>query len=187
MSTIPGPAAPGPRVRGTRRRSRSGQVALASLVVVTMVLGAVTVWVGATVANGDPDDVTPVLDSLAFQRASLEGGSAAAAQGLFPEGSFFSYVLYGLAWTDLAAAGHVGAAHEGTVERVKSTMATVESALTGALQRAQVRGELAAEKRPAELARFLTTFIQGMRVMGKAHADREFLEGAVSGALKVLD
>ncbi|WP_328664913.1 TetR/AcrR family transcriptional regulator [Streptomyces sp. NBC_00328] len=79
------------------------------------------------------------------------------------------------------------AAHEGTVERVKSTMASVESALTGALQRAQVRGELAAEKRPAELARFLTTFIQGMRVMGKAHADREFLEGAVSGALKVLD
>jgi TetR/AcrR family transcriptional repressor of nem operon len=78
-------------------------------------------------------------------------------------------------------------AHDDTVERVKSTMIAVESALTGALERAQVRGELAAEKEPAELTRFLTTFMQGMRVMGKARADRDFLESAVSGALKILD
>ncbi|MEU6598211.1 TetR/AcrR family transcriptional regulator [Streptomyces flaveolus] len=78
-------------------------------------------------------------------------------------------------------------AHEATVERVKSTMAAVESALTGALERAQARGELDPGQSPAELARFLTTFVQGLRVMGKARADRAFLESAVSGALKVLD
>jgi hypothetical protein len=44
-----------------------------------------------------------------FGRASLEGGSAAAAQHQFPEGYYFSYVLYGLAWTGLAASGQAEA------------------------------------------------------------------------------
>ncbi|MGW7572285.1 TetR/AcrR family transcriptional regulator [Streptomyces tendae] len=79
------------------------------------------------------------------------------------------------------------AAHDGTVEQVKTTMAAVESVLTGTLEHARMRGELGAGQNPAELARFLTTFIQGLHVMGKARADRAFLEAAVSGALKVLD
>ncbi|GAA2345735.1 hypothetical protein GCM10010431_81550 [Streptomyces kunmingensis] len=38
-----------------------------------------------------------------------------------------------------------------------------------------------------ELARFLTTFIQGLHVMGNARADHAFLEAAVDGALRALD
>lgn len=79
------------------------------------------------------------------------------------------------------------AAHTATVERVRSTMAAVESVLTRALEQAQERGELRAEHSPAELARFLTTFVQGLHVMGNARADLAFLESAVAGALKALD
>jgi hypothetical protein len=70
----------------------------------------VTASIGRTVADGDPDDVAPVVESLRFQRAALERGSAADAQELFPEGAYFSYVLEGLAWTDLGASGGVDAA-----------------------------------------------------------------------------
>ncbi|WP_331737513.1 TetR/AcrR family transcriptional regulator [Streptomyces sp. NBC_00019] len=79
------------------------------------------------------------------------------------------------------------AAHDSTVEQVRSTMAAVESVLTGVLERARERGDLSAAHSPVELARFLTTFIQGLHVMGSARADRPFLESAVSTALKVLD
>ncbi|MFJ5534796.1 TetR/AcrR family transcriptional regulator [Streptomyces sp. NPDC093261] len=74
-----------------------------------------------------------------------------------------------------------------TVDRVSATLRLVESAIAGALERAKARGELPAGKDAAGLARFLTTFIQGLRVMGKARADRAFLESAVSNALTALD
>ncbi|GGN00019.1 TetR/AcrR family transcriptional regulator [Streptomyces fuscichromogenes] len=74
-----------------------------------------------------------------------------------------------------------------TVDRVSGTLRLVESTIAGALERARARGELSADKDPAALARFLTTFIQGMRVMGQARADRAFLESALSSALSVLD
>ncbi|MFE7401782.1 TetR/AcrR family transcriptional regulator [Streptomyces sp. NPDC057557] len=79
------------------------------------------------------------------------------------------------------------AAHEGTVEQVRTAMTAVESVLTEALERARVRGELGGERSPVELARFLTTFVQGVHVMGRARADRAFLESAVAGALRALD
>ncbi|MFC4018442.1 TetR/AcrR family transcriptional regulator [Micromonospora sp. GCM10011542] len=78
-------------------------------------------------------------------------------------------------------------AHPDTVLQVSRTMGQVESALAGALERARVRGEIAADKKPQELAQFLTTFLQGLRVMGKARADRAFLDNAVEVALGVLD
>ncbi len=103
----------GPDIRPattTAARRRSGRrPATLALVVVTALLLLITGWVGRSVADGSPDDVTPARDSLAFQRAALEGGSGEAAQQQFPEGSFFSYALYGLAWADLAAAGHADA------------------------------------------------------------------------------
>jgi TetR/AcrR family transcriptional repressor of nem operon len=77
--------------------------------------------------------------------------------------------------------------HQATVDRVGATMALVVSTLTGALERARARGELAADKNPAELARFLTTFIQGLRVMGNARAGEAFVRDAVTTALSVLD
>ncbi|MFG1708705.1 TetR/AcrR family transcriptional regulator [Nonomuraea sp. M3C6] len=78
-------------------------------------------------------------------------------------------------------------AHPDTVQRVSHTMGQIESALAGALERARVRGDIAADKKPRELAQFLTTFLQGLRVMGKARADRAFLENAVEVALGALD
>ncbi|MFI7617562.1 TetR/AcrR family transcriptional regulator [Nonomuraea terrae] len=78
-------------------------------------------------------------------------------------------------------------AHPDTVRQVSRTMGQIEAAMAGALERARARGEIAADKDPRELAQFLTTFLQGLRVMGKARADRAFLENAVEVALGALD
>ncbi|MFF0478862.1 TetR/AcrR family transcriptional regulator [Streptomyces sp. NPDC004284] len=78
-------------------------------------------------------------------------------------------------------------AHEGTTKRARAAMTEAETVLTAALRVARDRGELRDGQRPEELARFLTTFIQGIRVMGQARVGREFLESAVAGALKALD
>jgi TetR/AcrR family transcriptional repressor of nem operon len=77
--------------------------------------------------------------------------------------------------------------HPATVDQVATTLRRVESALAGALERAKVRGELASNKDPVALARFLTTFIQGLRVMGQARAGRAFIEDAVGTAMRTLD
>ncbi|MFF5029842.1 TetR/AcrR family transcriptional regulator [Streptomyces collinus] len=72
-------------------------------------------------------------------------------------------------------------------DRVGTAIRQVESLLAGALERARARGELSPEKDPRELARFLTTFIQGVRIAGRAQLGREFLEDALSTALRALD
>jgi len=87
----------------------------------------------------------------------------------------------------LVSAATERAAHDGTVKQVHAAMTAMESVLTEALRRARAQGELDGELSPVEVARFLTTFIQGIHVMGQARADRAFLESAVAGALKVLD
>ena len=79
------------------------------------------------------------------------------------------------------------AGHPETVARVSATMRRVESALAGALERARAKGELGPDKDPAALARFFTTFIQGLRVMGQARAGRAFVEDAIDTALHALD
>ncbi|MEU1412634.1 TetR/AcrR family transcriptional regulator [Streptomyces sp. NPDC005731] len=73
------------------------------------------------------------------------------------------------------------------VERVAAAMRHVESSLAGALERAKVRGELSADKNPVELARFLTTFVQGLRVVGQARLGRPFTEDALTVAMRALD
>lgn len=76
---------------------------------------------------------------------------------------------------------------EATVKTVSRTMNLIESALTGTLERARATGQLAAGKDPVALARFLTTFIQGVRVMGTARSDAAVLDDAVEVALATLD
>lgn len=66
-------------------------------------------------------------------------------------------------------------------------MTALEAVLTEALERARARGELGGGRSPVEVARFLTTFLQGVNVMGQARAGRPFLEMAVTGALRILD
>ncbi|WP_280493560.1 hypothetical protein [Nocardia asiatica] len=43
-----------------------------------------------------------VIAQLHFLRSELRSGLGEKMQGMFPEGYFFSHVLYGLAWTDVA-------------------------------------------------------------------------------------
>ncbi|MDX2645682.1 TetR/AcrR family transcriptional regulator [Streptomyces sp. PA03-1a] len=71
-------------------------------------------------------------------------------------------------------------------ERVVAAMRQVESSLAGALERARSRGELAPDKNPVELARFLTTFVQGLRVVGRARLGRSFVEDALAVAMRAL-
>src|SRR5262249_43177824 len=70
---------------------------------------------------------------------------------------------------------------------VQSSWDTVEVALTTALTRARAQGELAPEKDPRTLARFLLVVLQGLRVLGKAaDFDRGRLVAAAEQALSVL-
>ncbi len=56
--------------------------------------------------NVGPD----ILAQLRFIRSSLDGGSAEEMQNLFPEGYFFSEVLYGLTWVEVARRPSIDAA-----------------------------------------------------------------------------
>ncbi|MDT0345388.1 TetR/AcrR family transcriptional regulator [Streptomyces litchfieldiae] len=69
--------------------------------------------------------------------------------------------------------------------RVESAFGELEAALTGALLRARSQGELAADADPRALARFLVTFVQGVRVVGKTE-DARRLQDAADQALRLL-
>ncbi|MFB7290622.1 TetR/AcrR family transcriptional regulator [Actinacidiphila glaucinigra] len=72
-------------------------------------------------------------------------------------------------------------------ERAVAALRKVESALAGALDRAKARGDLPPGKDPVELARFLTTFVQGLRILGRARLGRSFVEDALAVAMRALD
>ncbi|MEU1623406.1 TetR/AcrR family transcriptional regulator [Streptomyces sp. NPDC005722] len=75
----------------------------------------------------------------------------------------------------------------GSLERAAAASCQVESSLARALQRAKARGELPPGKDPVELARFLATFVQGLRVVGSARLGRSFVEDALAVAMRALD
>lgn len=70
--------------------------------------------------------------------------------------------------------------------RVDMTWDALEAALMAALHRAQVQGELAAEKDPRSLARFLLILLQGMRVVSKTQSEPERFYDAAKEALSLL-
>ncbi|MFB4298917.1 TetR/AcrR family transcriptional regulator [Actinomadura sp. NTSP31] len=78
-------------------------------------------------------------------------------------------------------------ADSGAGRRVESNLEMMETALEAVLIRARAAGELAADRDPAALARFLVTLLQGMRVVGKTPSRRRFLDDTVEQALTVLD
>lgn len=51
--------------------------------------------------------------------------------------------------------------------------ATLEAALTALMQRGQQEGDIAADKSPVALARFIVATIQGLRVLGRGRADSQ--------------
>ncbi|MYX37930.1 MULTISPECIES: TetR/AcrR family transcriptional regulator [unclassified Streptomyces] len=90
------------------------------------------------------------------------------------------------------AAGEAGeaggdGAGPSVAERAVAALCRVESALAGALDRAKSRGDLPPGKDPVELARFLTTFVQGLRVVGRARLGRSFVQDALAVAMCALD
>ncbi|MBZ4321342.1 TetR/AcrR family transcriptional regulator [Streptomyces huiliensis] len=70
--------------------------------------------------------------------------------------------------------------------RVASALDELETAIAATLVRARNQGELAEGADPRALARFLVTFLQGLRVVGKTADGRRRLEDAVDTALGVL-
>ncbi|WP_324191242.1 TetR/AcrR family transcriptional regulator [Nocardia cyriacigeorgica] len=76
---------------------------------------------------------------------------------------------------------------DGDVARLVITgLEGMETVLTAALMRAHNAGELGADRDPVALARFLVTFLQGIRVVGKTAVRERFLDDAVEQALAVL-
>ncbi len=71
--------------------------------------------------------------------------------------------------------------------RVASSWDTLETALTSALTRARVQGELAPGRDPRALARFLLVLLQGVRVLGRTEPDAGRLHDAAEQALSVLN
>lgn len=77
--------------------------------------------------------------------------------------------------------------HNPTVQlRVKAHLAQIESVFVAALEAAQARGMLAADKQPAVLAKFLMTTIWGLRVLGGTGADARDALLVVRQALSLL-
>lgn len=71
--------------------------------------------------------------------------------------------------------------------RVQASWRALERALAAALARARDQGELAADKDPAAIARYLLVVLQGLRVVGKAGPGAARLRDAAELALSVLD
>jgi TetR/AcrR family transcriptional repressor of nem operon len=71
--------------------------------------------------------------------------------------------------------------------RVESSWDAIEVALTSALTRARAQGELAGERDPRALARFLLVVLQGLRVLGKGHPEPDRLRDATRQALSILN
>ncbi|MDL4775113.1 TetR/AcrR family transcriptional regulator [Actinomadura xylanilytica] len=69
---------------------------------------------------------------------------------------------------------------------VESSWNTLETALTSALIRARAQGELAPDKDPRRLARFLLVLFQGIRVLGRTPGESARLRDATAEALALL-
>ncbi|MGW5716839.1 TetR/AcrR family transcriptional regulator [Amycolatopsis sp. NPDC003865] len=77
--------------------------------------------------------------------------------------------------------------HDPEVARlVERSWDTLEVALTMALERARSQGELPDGSDPAQVARFLLTVLQGLRVLGKGTDAASRLDAAISQAMRLI-
>lgn len=74
-----------------------------------------------------------------------------------------------------------------TQGRCRQALGETECALVECIVRGQEAGEIRTDHEAPDLARFLITCINGLRVMAKANPDRRALEGVSEIALSVLD
>lgn len=71
-------------------------------------------------------------------------------------------------------------------KQVRRSLARVEKVFREALTQAKARGELDAASNVVALARFLTSGIQGLRLVGKANPDRQMLDDIAKVMLRSL-
>lgn len=76
---------------------------------------------------------------------------------------------------------------EEVARRVELAWDALEAALAAAIHRAQAQGELAADKDPRAIAKFLLVFLQGIKVVGKTRSGPDRLRDAANEALKILE
>ena len=70
---------------------------------------------------------------------------------------------------------------------LRKSLSSVEDAFYRALGRAQDKGEIDPDKDIRALAQYLTSNLQGLRVMAKVNPDRDTLQQVAQLALKALD
>ncbi|WP_239513578.1 hypothetical protein [Streptosporangium sp. 'caverna'] len=72
-------------------------------------------------------------------------------------------------------------------DRLRATTRSIEGALFDVIVQAQASGRLSDGRGAADLARFLVTIMQGLRVMGAIDPDRKALMASVEVALTCFD
>ncbi len=81
----------------------------------------------------------------------------------------------------------VGSHDTDVAQRAEKALHTAETLFLTALQRAQTEGEISPNHDLPQLASFLNSTVQGLRVMGKVNPNRSTLMGIVEIALASLD
>ena len=74
-----------------------------------------------------------------------------------------------------------------TQDRCRQALGEIEQALVTCIIRGQEAGEIRADRQAVDLAQFLITSINGLRVMAKANPDRKILERVAEITLLTLD
>ena len=74
-----------------------------------------------------------------------------------------------------------------TAEKIATDMKIVERAFYKALKNAQAQGEIPLEKNLSEIAQYLISSFQGIRVMAKVNQEPDFLKNIVKITLSVLN
>jgi hypothetical protein len=89
-------------MRTAVRRALAGAVVVATLLA-TVAAGVLTarLYAQSPLDRDAPAVVADALPRLAFLRDALDAGAGERMQELFPEGYFFSHVLYGLTWVEV--------------------------------------------------------------------------------------
>ena len=80
----------------------------------------------------------------------------------------------------------LGARDEICTVKVAEGLATMEAIFQGAVETAKARGEIPETADARRLARYLTSSLNGLIVLGKADADRQTLEDIVDTVMKSL-
>jgi TetR/AcrR family transcriptional regulator, transcriptional repressor for nem operon len=84
------------------------------------------------------------------------------------------------------AAAETGITDSRVARRVSHNWRALEAAVVSALMRAQVQGEIAADKDPRAVGQLLFVLLQGMTVVGKGDPDPDRLRAAGEQALALL-